>query len=88
MTQLWRTGRREVVRGIAVADFNGDGKLEVAAGTDDGVVHLLANRDGRVLGRFRTEGPILTLAAADVDGDGTPEIAVASEDGGLYALKA
>jgi outer membrane protein assembly factor BamB len=51
-TILWRTDLGEVVTGIAVGDFNGDGKLEVAAGVADGFVHLLSNEDGKVLSRY------------------------------------
>jgi hypothetical protein len=85
--RLWRTDLNEVVRCFVVADFNGDGKLEVAAGTEDGVVSVLANENGQMIGQFQTGGAVLTIDAADIDGDGIAEIIAASEDGLLYALK-
>jgi hypothetical protein len=86
-TRVWRADAGDVVTCIAVGDFNGDGRPEVAAGGEDGVVRVLANGDGREVGRFAARGPILTLGAADLDGDGMLEVIAAEEDGGLFALK-
>jgi len=59
--------------GLAVADFNGDGKLDVASGAGDAL--LLGNGDGTlqpplVLG---VEG--FGIAVADFNLDGKPDIA-------------
>jgi hypothetical protein len=82
-------------RSIAVADVNGDGRLDlIALGTDsisNNLVRvLLGNGDGTFMasttfapGAFPNQ-----LAAADFNGDGRPDIAVALENsiGGLSVL--
>ncbi|MGB7622245.1 MAG: VCBS repeat-containing protein [Terriglobia bacterium] len=81
---------------VSVADFNGDGKLDLAVvdnGTfmsDPGGVLILL---GRGDGTFQTPGSYLAgtnptaLVAADFNGDGKPDIAIASGDAsGLIIL--
>lgn len=79
---------RPMSRPIAV-DLDGDGRMELLFGGDDGNLHALAERDGKPrllwsvsLGRCFGE-PIV----ADIDGDGQPEILVTAEDGRLYCLR-
>jgi hypothetical protein len=65
---------------FATADFNGDGKLDVAVLTKGIVGLLLGNGDGT----FRWEAsfvagiPQVSIVAADFSGDGLPDLAVAS----------
>jgi outer membrane protein assembly factor BamB len=74
---------------MLAADLDGDGRMELLFGCDDGKLYALAERNGKPmllwsvsLGR-RVGEPIL----ADLDGDGLPEILVTAEDGKLYCLK-
>src|SRR5262249_35122000 len=59
---------------IAVADFNGDGKQDVALGNYDSLTVLLSNGDGT----FRTEDTYdvdaVGVAVADLNGDGKADI--------------
>lgn len=76
---------------IAVADFNGDGKLDIGIavpfGYNDGEVQIyLGNGDGSF-----TPGDVYTttansIAAADVNGDGKPDLIAADYTNGLCIL--
>jgi hypothetical protein len=74
-------------RGLAHADFDGDGVTDLAAVNDFGeVLVLLGQGDGTyvssgrswqvVTGETESEGPVQSLDAADFDGDGLAEILV------------
>src|ERR1035437_2029569 len=82
--------------GIIVADFNGDGKKDVAViyagppsgGTPGGVSLLLGNGDGTLkpavnypTGRYPS-----VATAYDFNGDGRPDLAVANYDGTIKIL--
>ena len=69
-------------KGIATADFNGDGKPDLAVGNLDGTITVLINAGG---GRFAPPVHLRTGAhelravlAADLNGDGKPDLAAAS----------
>lgn len=88
--ERWQLDLGRPVSRVIAADLDGDGRMELLFGCDDGQLHALAERDGQPrilwsvpLGR-RVGEPIL----ADVDGDGLPEILVTAEDGRLYCLRA
>lgn len=69
------------VRALAVADFNHDGRadLAVAALNPAGVTLLLSQPDGSLLASQRADAGSqpLALALADVSGDGQPDLVVA-----------
>ena len=69
--------------GVAVADFDGDGRPDVAVVSHGGTVHVFLNRGG---GRFQLADtglpPKLTsqaVAAIDVNGDGRPDLVVSQD---------
>ena len=66
---------------VAVADVNGDGRLDVVTANDrsDDVSELLGNGDGtfRAAQHFATGGSPASVAIADVNGDERPDIVTA-----------
>lgn len=72
----------ENVRGIALADFNRDGKIDIAYGNWDGPHRLFLQRrsNGNVsftnyaTGSYQTPTHIRTVIAADFDNDGIMEV--------------
>jgi len=71
----------DFIPALVLADFNGDGLLDVAAadGFSDNVLLFLGNGDG-TLGALTLFGGGITAAAvaADFNGDGRPDIALAT----------
>lgn len=72
---------------VLVADFNGDGKLDLAVATDNGVAVLLGNGEG-TFQPFSLVQSLLSydpgdelLALADFNGDGKPDIVKATQTG-------
>lgn len=78
---------------VAVADFNGDGKLDLALGTGDlAVIVLLGNGDGtfKPHTQYAVAAGVYAIAVADVNGDGVPDMVVATtvsnDVGGISVL--
>ncbi|MCA9695406.1 MAG: PQQ-binding-like beta-propeller repeat protein, partial [Myxococcales bacterium] len=79
---LWKTAVAGDVEGApALGDFNGDGVLDVAVGSEGGGLYLLDGRDGSVRaeltsgrGEYGQAGFIGAPALRDVTGDGRPDV--------------
>jgi len=75
--------------GAVVADFNGDGNLDIAFANSagNGVTILLGNGDGTFT---PAANPAVSFAAAiavgDFNGDGIPDLAVSNNNGSGYAV--
>ena len=85
-----------VEENLAVADLNGDGKLDFVVGVDDGFIVYLGNGDGTfhagatgtfpgaVIAGFETQTSSVTLA--DFNGDGHLDLALTSIQGETVAV--
>src|SRR4029079_17332010 len=96
---IWQSDTAPWALDMAVADVNGDGKLDLVRGHDRGFVAYdaatgaaICDASSLILG---TNAPSYfpALSAADVDGDGRAEIVVYdysyyySEDAGVFVVK-
>ena len=70
---------------VAVGDFNGDGKpdLAVANGSSNDVSVLLGNGDGtfQAAANYATGSDPISVGVGDFNGDGKPDLAVANYGG-------
>lgn len=87
--ERWHLDLGRPVSRMVACDIDGDGRMELLFGCDDGKLHALGERDGQPrlvwsvsIGR-RVGEPVLV----DLDGDGRPAILVPAEDGRLYCMK-
>jgi FG-GAP-like repeat len=76
---------------VAVADFNGDGKLDIAAiGSAGQIAILYGNGDGTfkapVYIAIDSNDGFTALVTADFDASGTPDLGLLTEDGVLWLL--
>ena len=70
----------------AIADLDGDGKMEIIVGSDDGKLYIF-NSTGHLEWSYQTGGAVHSSPAiADINNDGNLEIIVGSEDGEIYAF--
>lgn len=69
---------------VVAADFNGDGKLDLAV-TDNSFSVLLGNGDGTFQKpvNFSYSGLGVAVATADINGDGKPDLVIANEATGV-----
>ncbi|MBK7200261.1 VCBS repeat-containing protein [Candidatus Amarolinea dominans] len=70
---------------MALADVNGDGRLDLVLGFDGRPVQVFLNRTGAAGSRRRARigearGRVAALAAGDLNGDGKPDLAIAYSD--------
>jgi hypothetical protein len=69
--------------GIAFADFNSDGKMDLATPSDFGFSILLGNGAGGFAPRTQiTTANASSIRTADLNGDGKADLAMVSEGGG------
>jgi hypothetical protein len=67
---------------VAVADFNGDGKQDLAVGGSGGVSIVLGNGDGTFQSpvNYATSTQPTSIAVSDFNGDGKPDLALANDN--------
>jgi len=84
---LWRhpTGGPNM-GGLAAADFDGDGAVDVVSPSTDGRVYALRGRDGGVIWSAAAGASRSVPALADLTGDGTQDVLVVTMDGRLVVI--
>jgi hypothetical protein len=86
--QAWASAFKATLSAAtALADINGDGAADAAAGDEFGVIEAVSGADGKPIWAFLTFGTVLSLAALpDVNGDGVGDVAAGSENDTVYCL--
>jgi outer membrane protein assembly factor BamB len=98
--RLWRSAQDEVlISSPAVADLDGDGRFEIAAGSgnfyccfdgtpsNEGKYFTVWNHDGSILWRANLPTQVVgSPAIGDLNGDGKLEVVVGAMDGKVYAF--
>ncbi len=85
LAHLWTRDVGEEVHAVAAVDLDGDGKPEVAAGSDCYYLYLF-DENGTERWRRNLEAPVRRLFASDLNQDGTPEVVAGCEDGSIWIL--
>ena len=75
----------KVQRGVALSDFNGNGKMDIIVGTDDEFVHLIYD-DGTIAWSYETGGDIRVAPSILELNSGEKIVLVGSKDDNFYAL--
>ena len=75
----------KVQRGIALADFNGNNKVDIVVGTDDEFIHLIYD-DGTVAWSYETGGDIRVAPTVLKLSNGEKIILAGSKDDNFYGL--
>lgn len=85
LAPLWTREVGEEVHAVAAVDLDGDGRPEVAAGSDCYYLYLF-DENGTERWRRNLEAPVRRLFATDVDQDGAQEIVAGCDDGSISVL--
>ncbi|MDP7027309.1 MAG: C10 family peptidase [Candidatus Marinimicrobia bacterium] len=72
--------------GVALADFNGNGKDDIVVGTDSNYIHLFYDNGSEAPGFPYQVGDKIQSAPSILDVDGEKVIFVGSNDNNLYAI--
>lgn len=83
----WQVAHDDKVRGLAVADINGDNACEIIAGLEDNRI-VVTDRSGASIWSYKTGEWVYVIHLADLDKDGKLEIIAGSGDGYVYVFKA
>ncbi|MBI4613130.1 MAG: VCBS repeat-containing protein, partial [Planctomycetes bacterium] len=86
---LWRVPTdAENMGGVAIADLDGDGRLDVVAPSQDENVYALRGAGGEVLWKkpIGDGGSRAVPGLGDLTGDGLPEVLIADRQGNLLVL--
>jgi hypothetical protein len=75
----------KVQRGVALADFNANNKMDIVVGTDDEFIHLVYD-DGTIAWSYETGGDIRVSPTVLELNSGEKIILVGSKDDNFYAL--
>ena len=75
----------KVQRGVALSDFNGNGKMDIIVGTDDEFIHLIHD-DGSIAWSYETGGDIRVAPTVLELNTGEKIVLAGSKDDNFYAL--
>jgi PKD repeat protein len=85
-TTKWRFTIYGIVTGAIAGDINNDGKAEVVAGTEEGVIYCF-NHEGTQMWTFNASAPVKAIPAlADLDDDDKMEVIVGTTNGDLFVI--
>ena len=90
-TNVWTIEGPTGLRGLALADFTGDGRRDIAvASPGEGVIYLFVNQGSRNFGSPTNLAGwfgVRDLAAGDFDGDGMIDLAAAGTTNGIVQFR-
>ncbi|TXT64884.1 MAG: putative Dolichyl-phosphate beta-D-mannosyltransferase [Promethearchaeota archaeon] len=84
----WDFYRTNVFSSPALGDVDGDNKLEVVVGCDNGRMYVLNGEDGSIRMNYLTNGPIASSPVfGDLNEDGSLQMIFGSNDNNLYVIQ-
>lgn len=84
--EKWRRPFENRLLSLCVTDIDGDGNMEIIAGSEDKHIYILDEK-GDIIWRHNHKYRVFSIYPCDLDNDGLPELLVGSENNRVRAMR-